>query len=197
MKYLGFFVERMQGNEVVGRITPVRGLRKGNGTGYDPAPAASFPKSIRLVEERETARPPGAAAVVAAKARVLELVVPVGFAKASVQLWTGRDAHRPWAASSAGRAPRSQRGGREFEPPAVHQQFAQFCAWVTGLRGRMCPLCAHRKRVDRVELPIFGRMRVAFEHPGRAVPADRHDDVIVVALRDHPADGRVPEACAG
>jgi hypothetical protein len=26
-----------------------------------------------------------------------------------------------WAASSAGRAPRSQRGGREFEPPAVHQ----------------------------------------------------------------------------
>src|SRR5580765_8449171 len=25
-----------------------------------------------------------------------------------------------WAASSAGRAPRSQRGGREFEPPAVH-----------------------------------------------------------------------------
>src|SRR5690606_38508230 len=28
---------------------------------------------------------------------------------------------REWAASSAGRAPRSQRGGREFEPPAVHQ----------------------------------------------------------------------------
>src|SRR5262245_14129847 len=26
-----------------------------------------------------------------------------------------------WAASSVGRAPRSQRGGREFEPPAVHQ----------------------------------------------------------------------------
>ena len=26
-----------------------------------------------------------------------------------------------WAASSAGRAPRSQRGGREFDPPAVHQ----------------------------------------------------------------------------
>src|SRR5947207_3894218 len=25
-----------------------------------------------------------------------------------------------WAASSVGRAPRSQRGGREFEPPAVH-----------------------------------------------------------------------------
>jgi hypothetical protein len=28
--------------------------------------------------------------------------------------------HQPWAASSAGRAPRSQRGGREFEPRAVH-----------------------------------------------------------------------------
>ena len=28
---------------------------------------------------------------------------------------------RQWAASSAGRAPRSQRGGREFDPPAVHQ----------------------------------------------------------------------------
>ena len=27
----------------------------------------------------------------------------------------------PWAASSVGRAPRSQRGGREFEPRAVHQ----------------------------------------------------------------------------
>ena len=27
-----------------------------------------------------------------------------------------------WAASSAGRAPRSQRGGREFEPPAVHHR---------------------------------------------------------------------------
>ena len=26
-----------------------------------------------------------------------------------------------WAASSAGRAPRSQRGGRRFEPCAVHQ----------------------------------------------------------------------------
>ena len=33
-------------------------------------------------------------------------------------LWVRRN---EWAASSAGRAPRSQRGGREFEPPAVHQ----------------------------------------------------------------------------
>jgi len=48
LNYLGFFVERMQGGEVVGRITPVGGLRKGNGFG--PGPEASFPKSIRLVE---------------------------------------------------------------------------------------------------------------------------------------------------
>ena len=48
VNYLGFFVERMQGNEVVGRITPIRGLRKG--AGFGPAPAAAFPKSIRLVE---------------------------------------------------------------------------------------------------------------------------------------------------
>jgi Flp pilus assembly protein TadG len=48
VNYLGFFVERMQGNEVVGRITPVGGLRRG--AGFGPAPAASFPKSIRLVE---------------------------------------------------------------------------------------------------------------------------------------------------
>ncbi len=31
-----------------------------------------------------------------------------------------------WAASSVGRAPRSQRGGREFEPPAVHQPSLAF-----------------------------------------------------------------------
>ena len=50
VNYLGFFVERMQGNEVVGRITPIGGLREGNGSGFWPAPAAAFPKSIRLVE---------------------------------------------------------------------------------------------------------------------------------------------------
>ena len=30
-----------------------------------------------------------------------------------------------WAASSAGRAPRSQRGGQEFDPPAVHHMFRE------------------------------------------------------------------------
>jgi len=46
--YLGFFVERMQGNEVVGRITPIGGLRKG--AGFGPSPEGAFPKAIRLVE---------------------------------------------------------------------------------------------------------------------------------------------------
>jgi hypothetical protein len=50
VNYLGFFVERMQGDEVVGRITPIGGLRKGTGAGFGPPPAAAFPMSIRLVE---------------------------------------------------------------------------------------------------------------------------------------------------
>lgn len=44
--YLGFFIEGMQGNEVVGRITPIGGLVSGNG---GPAVGA-FPKAIRLVQ---------------------------------------------------------------------------------------------------------------------------------------------------
>ena len=46
--YLGFFIERMRGREVEGRITPVSGLRKGSGFG--PAPVGAFPKAIRLVQ---------------------------------------------------------------------------------------------------------------------------------------------------
>jgi Flp pilus assembly protein TadG len=48
VNYLGFFVERMQGNEVVGRVTPIGGLRKG--AGFGPSPAGAFPQTIRLVE---------------------------------------------------------------------------------------------------------------------------------------------------
>jgi hypothetical protein len=47
VNYLGFFIEEMQGNEVYGRIVPIGGMRKGTG---GPAPAAAFPKSIRLVK---------------------------------------------------------------------------------------------------------------------------------------------------
>lgn len=45
--WVGFFVERRQGNNVYGRITPVSGVMD-NDAG--PAPAGAFPKVIRLVE---------------------------------------------------------------------------------------------------------------------------------------------------
>jgi hypothetical protein len=47
INYLGFFVEEMRGNEVVGRVTPIGGSRRG--AGFGPAPEGAFPKSIRLV----------------------------------------------------------------------------------------------------------------------------------------------------
>jgi hypothetical protein len=48
INYLGFFVEGMEGSSVIGRITPIGGLRKGGA--YGPAPEGAFPKTIRLVE---------------------------------------------------------------------------------------------------------------------------------------------------
>ena len=42
---LAFFVERMDGNDVVGRLVPFTGLRRGNG-----APSGAFLRNIRLVE---------------------------------------------------------------------------------------------------------------------------------------------------
>src|SRR5262249_21711012 len=45
------------------------------------------------------------------------------------------------AASSAGRAPRSQRGGREFEPPAVHQIFPTQGARFTRRRTVLSTAC--------------------------------------------------------
>jgi hypothetical protein len=47
VNYIGFFVERMQGNDVRGYITPIGGLYNGNG---GPAPVGAFPKAIVLVE---------------------------------------------------------------------------------------------------------------------------------------------------
>jgi hypothetical protein len=47
-QYMGFFVERREGNTVYGRITPITGLIKGSGGGA--APPGAFPKAIRLVE---------------------------------------------------------------------------------------------------------------------------------------------------
>lgn len=45
--YLGFFIEGMQGQQVVGRITPISGLVKGGG---GPIPTGAFPMAIRLVQ---------------------------------------------------------------------------------------------------------------------------------------------------
>jgi hypothetical protein len=45
--YVGFFVEGLQGNDVIGRITPVSGLVDGDAA---PAPAGAFPRAIRLIE---------------------------------------------------------------------------------------------------------------------------------------------------
>jgi hypothetical protein len=46
-QYMGFFIERREGNSVYGRITPISGLIKG---GVGPAPTGAFPAAIRLVE---------------------------------------------------------------------------------------------------------------------------------------------------
>ena len=45
--WLGFFVERINGNNVFGRITPILGVIDEDA---GPAPAGVFPQAIRLVE---------------------------------------------------------------------------------------------------------------------------------------------------
>ena len=45
--YLGFFIEGMQSQQVVGRITPISGLVKGGGGSI---PTGAFPMAIRLVQ---------------------------------------------------------------------------------------------------------------------------------------------------
>lgn len=47
VNYMGFFIEEMQGNTVLGRITPISGLLNGNG---GPAPTGAFPIAIILVK---------------------------------------------------------------------------------------------------------------------------------------------------
>jgi Flp pilus assembly protein TadG len=46
VNYMGFFIEEMQGNSVMGRVTPIGGILTGNG----PAPAGAFPIAIVLVK---------------------------------------------------------------------------------------------------------------------------------------------------
>jgi hypothetical protein len=47
VSFIGFFLEDMNGNDVVGRITPVTGVLDGN---LGPAPNGAFPAVIRLVQ---------------------------------------------------------------------------------------------------------------------------------------------------
>ena len=47
VNYLGFFIEEMNGNEVIGRVTPISGVYNG---GLGPAPEGAFPMAIRLVK---------------------------------------------------------------------------------------------------------------------------------------------------
>jgi hypothetical protein len=47
VSFIGFFLEDMQGNDVVGRVTPVAGVIDGNA---GPAPNGVFPAVIRLVQ---------------------------------------------------------------------------------------------------------------------------------------------------
>lgn len=46
VNYMGFFIEEMRGNDVVGRITPIGGILSGSG---GPAPTGTFPIAIVLV----------------------------------------------------------------------------------------------------------------------------------------------------
>ena len=50
--FMGFFIERMQGNDVVGRVLPITGLVRGGagGGGGEPVPDGSFLRAIRLVQ---------------------------------------------------------------------------------------------------------------------------------------------------
>jgi hypothetical protein len=45
--YIGFFIEGMQGNDVIGRITPIAGVLDQNA---GPAPDGAFAKAVRLVQ---------------------------------------------------------------------------------------------------------------------------------------------------
>jgi Flp pilus assembly protein TadG len=47
VNYLGFFIESMNGNEVIGRVIPIGGIYNG---GLGPAPEGAFPMAIRLVK---------------------------------------------------------------------------------------------------------------------------------------------------
>ncbi len=45
--FLGFFIEGMQGNDVVGRVVPITGLLR---SGEGEAPQGAFPKAVQLLK---------------------------------------------------------------------------------------------------------------------------------------------------
>ncbi len=47
VNYMGFFIEEMQGNNVLGRITPIAGILSAS---EGPAPVGAFPVAITLVQ---------------------------------------------------------------------------------------------------------------------------------------------------
>ena len=48
--FVGFFIEELQGNSVLGRIVPMSGLIRDNNTGGNAVPPGAFLSAIRLVE---------------------------------------------------------------------------------------------------------------------------------------------------
>src|SRR3954449_7536069 len=65
---------------------------------------------------------------------------------------------KQWAASSAGRAPRSQRGGRGFEPHAVHQ-ITLFATFTYSWFFLVCQICAIEAVLQQAHdsiLPLSG-----------------------------------------
>src|SRR5262249_743472 len=105
-----------------------------------------------------------------------------------------------WAASSAGRAPRSQRGGREFEPPAVHQLFFNL---LLGLTPHALLFPAERAQnvpngtsvtADRRPLTRAGFLRVTLDHnPRRSGTKNGRHGLNVDIGGDEPRGDRMPQ----
>jgi hypothetical protein len=82
-----------------------------------------------------------------------------------------RHGRSTWAASSAGRAPRSQRGGREFEPPAVHQRDHQRARNEDGRHVRV----PHTDRSRNLVADEVDGHRADARHRDPARPAERQE----------------------
>jgi hypothetical protein len=98
------------------------------------------------------------------------------------------------ASSSAGRAPRSQRGGRRFDPGLVHQRFQRISPLLIFLEQqilcRNCVVAGLPKAFERFMLRRNPRVAVVPEHFVRNVAGNAHDRRIArtafAYLRDRP-----------